>query len=243
MGELIGGNMNKHDWEDAFVYGPVWRERASFFSMLHMTAWHSGFRHMMDNVRRFDECFPNAATPVDDQPYMTLTDVGCGRGATAHEFAMRGMGINVCDIAKNALSEVMAPPYHENFIHCPVWALRAELAADYMFCAEVLQSVPEFLAIRSLVNLLIGARRGVYISVQTTLDDDSAPYGKEFNGYGNANINVKPAAYWNNMLVCAMKEAERLNANHGIRMGYELNKTFDAGKIWAAGVTVIQRGD
>jgi SAM-dependent methyltransferase len=93
----------------------------------------------------------------------TVIDFGCGRGAALTFFQSRGLDVTGLDIASNALDERAAA--HLPLIRACLWNLPDCLSADYGYCCNVLEYIPEEKLEKAVKGISRASKCGFFVHV------------------------------------------------------------------------------
>lgn len=116
----------------------------------------------------------------------TVLDFGCGTGRAAKALQDRGFGAIGVDFAENCLDPGIDVPFERACL----WRLPRALRADFGFCCDVLEHIPERFVARALRCMSAAVRDGLYLLVDTSPDQFGATIGETLH------VTVKPAAWW-----------------------------------------------
>lgn len=98
---------------------------------------YNGYRDQADG----DPLVEMAFEVMGCRPGETLIDWGCGKGTPARQFMGKGLKVTGLDIAHNCLDVGVDVPLVVGCLWDP--NLPASLVADYAFCTDVLEHIPE----------------------------------------------------------------------------------------------------
>lgn len=125
-------------------------------------------------------------------PGDTLIDWGCGTGKASKAFAGLGLQVTGFDIASNCLdSDVKVP-----LVVGTIWDPPSELAAQYGFCTDVLEHLPEDKVGLALEAIRQRTERAAYIQVDTAADI----FGAKMEPPVRLHLTVQPAEWWHEMV-------------------------------------------
>lgn len=119
----------------------------------------------------------------DIAPQATVADVGCGNGVASAYLHSRGLQVTGIDLVDTAWTQTLP------FIEACIWEL-PDIQADYVFCTDVLEHLPEEKVDLALDNIKKIATKGVYFSIATRPDSK----GKEIDEV--LHLTVKPFEWW-----------------------------------------------
>jgi len=91
----------------------------------------------------------NAIESLGIKPGDSVIDFGCGTGRAAKKFMDYGVNVTGVDIADNCLDGNV----NINFVLACLWSPECDLRADYGFCADVMEHIPESRVDRSLQTI------------------------------------------------------------------------------------------
>lgn len=118
----------------------------------------------------------------------TLIDWGCGTGMPAQKLAAKGLKVTGFDIAENCLNAGINIPL---VVGC-LWEPPAALEADYGFCTDVLEHLPEDRIQTALGEIKARSRKAAFIQVDTVLDIS----GPRMDPPLRLHLTVKPCSWW-----------------------------------------------
>lgn len=122
------------------------------------------------------------------QPGESLIDWGCGTGIPAQMFAKKGLTVTGFDIAPNCLNEGIDIPL---VVGC-LWEPPFGLYADYGFCTDVLEHLPEEHVQTALGEIKARSVKAAFIQVDTVLDTS----GPKMNPPQRLHLTVQPMSWW-----------------------------------------------
>lgn len=117
------------------------------------------------------------------RPGQTLIDFGCGNGAVAQEFLKVGLNTTLVDIAPYSLDEnvrnlLSLQQNKIRFVQACLWRLPASLeAADWIYCSNRLEHIPEENLDTALASMAKRMRLGGYLSL--SLETRGKPWWEE----------------------------------------------------------------
>lgn len=126
----------------------------------------------------------------------TCIDFGCGTGRGGYALAKFGLKVTLVDFARNCLDERVAEAVKNGEL---AWrkadlTKRLSIDAQYGYCCDVLEHVPEADVERVLANVL-GSARKVFFSISTVPDH----FGPVLDG-APLHLTVRPVEWWTEKL-------------------------------------------
>ena len=122
----------------------------------------------------------------------SVIDFGCGTGRGGHALAKFGLSVTLVDFARNCLDPQVAAAVERKELKWVKADLtkRLPLEAQYGFCCDVLEHIPEADVQRVLANVLGSARR-VFFNISTVPDH----FGPVLDG-APLHLTVRPKEWW-----------------------------------------------
>jgi len=126
----------------------------------------------------------------------TLIDFGCGSGRAGFHFFFQGFSVCLVDIAANCLDEAhvdLLSLCSERicFLQACLWDLPPSLqAADWIYCCDVLEHLPDHTIDRALQQMAMRCKKGGFF--QIFLQDE--PYGKLISE--SLHLTIRPQEWW-----------------------------------------------
>jgi hypothetical protein len=126
-----------------------------------------------------------AIEALDMQHGITVIDFGTGTGRAAQAFKDRGYLVTGIDHAENCLdADVDIPLLIKN-----LWSLPKGLVADYGFCTDVMEHIPEE-KVSEVFKGIAGCVDSCYFAIDTIPDS----MGKLIND--TLHLTVRPGLWW-----------------------------------------------
>jgi hypothetical protein len=124
------------------------------------------------------------------KPGESLIDWGCGKGTPARKFQQMGLQVTGFDIANNCLDPDVNIPL---VVGC-LWDLPkgVKLVADYAFCTDVLEHLPEEHVEDALVNIYTHTVKAAFIQVCTAPDTS----GRKMDPPMTLHLTVRSPSWW-----------------------------------------------
>ena len=154
------------------------------------------YRSQHDGLAVVDEAF----AAMGCQPGDTLIDWGCGTGRAAMRFKELGLDALCFDIAANCLDPDVKIP----LVVGALWEARTGIDADYAFCTDVLEHIPEDYVGMSLDMLAARTHRAAFIQVDTVMDLS----GPEMKPPMRLHLTVRDRKWWRDELHKRWKTVE-----------------------------------
>jgi SAM-dependent methyltransferase len=120
----------------------------------------------------------------------TLVDWGCGTGRASVKLADAGLDVTLIDFASNCLDPVASERLGDKFIEHDL-TRPTMLRADYGYCCDVMEHIPEEDVDKVLTNILQNSLH-VFFQISTVEDHFSHVIDVE----GHLHLTVKPYAWW-----------------------------------------------
>ena len=126
----------------------------------------------------------------------SISDFGCGPGLTAQTFLQLGLQVNLVDIAENCLQDniyalTLLEKEKLKFTRACLWALPEDFPkTDWIYCADVLEHLPEDKVLPSLEAMAKRTAKGGYLQICTVDDNYSSIIGEELH------LTIKPKDWW-----------------------------------------------
>lgn len=164
-------------------------ERKKYEKIYAMGLWRTEAEPQMEHLDIFiDKCLrPHhriAGYPV------LVTDFGCGSGYAALTLRALGYVVNVVDLVPNCLGKGAKIAFGGRFICAPLHELPLTLPrADWGYCTDVMEHVPEDLVRRSLAAISLKAEH-VCFSICGRPDGDGGMIGEKLH------VTIKPMEWW-----------------------------------------------
>jgi SAM-dependent methyltransferase len=95
------------------------------------------------------------------KPGDTVLDLGCGCGRASKKLKDAGYGVTAVDIAKNCLDKDVEVP----FVEAVLWALPESLTADWAFCCDVMEHIPEEKIDDVLIAINKSCTKGAFFNI------------------------------------------------------------------------------
>lgn len=140
------------------------------------------------------------ALSVDDffnrlDPWTEVIDFGCGTGRAGKELLSRGVEVLMVDIADNCLDEDIKNKLSERFRFKQVCLWDSfDFKAEYGFCCDVLEHIPEQYVDDVLRNIFNACSKGIYLRIY--LHEDNGKFIDE-----PLHLTVKPWRWWFDKLI------------------------------------------
>lgn len=162
------------------------QERVKYLKMWEIDR----YREQSPGVR----CLPLFMSQFPLEPNETLIDFGCGSGRADLTLRQKGLKITLVDIAVNCLNadvkEALLPGFLD-FVEGCLWDLPADLKpADYFYCCDVMEHIPEEKVDAVLENIKAKNIKGGFFNIATYRDGFGALIGEELH------LTVKDAQWW-----------------------------------------------
>lgn len=161
------------------------RERelyASVWGALPRYAQHNPGEHHVDLFCRLTGAKPGA----------TVLDAGCGTGLGGVALQRAGFTVTLCDLTDAGLhADAAQLPFQAA---CLWRSLDRLYVADYVYCCDVLEHIPEALTMLVVRRLLDVAQRGVFLTISTVPDHFGIWMGEPLHK------TVQPFIWWRDML-------------------------------------------
>jgi len=119
----------------------------------------------------------------------SIIDFGCGSGEQDLVLKCLGHHVALVDIAHNCLSSGAKMVFGDAFICSPVHQLGPMKRADWGYCTDLMEHIPEDLIDASLSHIL-GAAKNCFFSICTRPDYDGNIIGETLH------VTVKPVEWW-----------------------------------------------
>ena len=113
-----------------------------------------------------DPLVDTAVAALGCVPSNSIIDFGCGRGLALDKLGDQGLLALGVDIASNALDERFAA--HFPFLRACLWNLPDCLTADYGYCTDVMEHIPEKKIDDTLLDMTIAVRQSTFFQIQYT---------------------------------------------------------------------------
>ena len=125
-------------------------------------------------------------------PGKSIVDFGCGTGQASLEFKKRGFDVTLVDLASNCLNPVVQNELSENFrfVECSLWDIPEEVEADYGYCCDVMEHLPEDKVAATLKGIYKATVGSTFFSISTINDSCGKLIGDTLH------LTVKPAEWW-----------------------------------------------
>ena len=134
------------------------------------------------------EC-ERAFTVLEMQPKKTIIDFGAGPARATKWFDDQGLKATAVDFAPNARETDV------KFVEACLWDMPASLkAADYGFCTDVMEHLPEDKVDLVLEGIAKRSKQGVYFRIATRPDKMGKLIGQPLH------LTVKPGEWWRRKL-------------------------------------------
>lgn len=127
----------------------------------------------------------------------TLIDFGCGTGKVAKHFLEKGLFLTLVDFCDNCLDEEVALLTQlcfeqVRFVEACLWTLPDTLpAADWIYCCDVLEHIPEEHIDAVLAGMAARTKKGGYFSIHLAED----VFGTHLLGHP-LHVTIKPKEWW-----------------------------------------------
>lgn len=142
----------------------------------------------------FLPAFLEMGSPSKEHP---ILDAGCGAGAgmnALHEQGFRNVyGADIVDVRKGYAADC-------DFWQTPLWNILP--VADWVYCCDVLEHVPEEFTMLVIARLLEVSSRGVFLSICLEPDNFGALVGQALHK------TVRPFTWWRDRLAILGKIIE-----------------------------------
>lgn len=139
----------------------------------------------MDGVDLFVRAFPDAEG--------VIIDMGCGTGrAAALLNKLEGMSVILIDHARNCLDDDVKTELDHRFQKACLWKLPSYIdPAEYIFCCDVMEHIPEERVDMVLRNIAARCLIGGIFKISTVKDSmGQAIVGEPLH------LTIKPAKWW-----------------------------------------------
>jgi len=130
----------------------------------------------------------------------TFIDFGCGRGAAAPQFLSRGVSAHLIDITEQALApEIFFETLKGDscqFTQSCLWELPESVSsADWVFCLDVLEHIPEEKVDTVLDAIHVRMKKGGMLNIALSPDN----WGKKIGEI--LHLTVQSRDWWNERLM------------------------------------------
>jgi len=127
----------------------------------------------------------------------TVLDVGAGSGRASVKLSQAGFNVRMVDISNAGLiPEAQAIPYfdaclwHDLYPVARAFGHPNRTRADYVYCTDVLEHVPEQFTMLAIANMLRVTRHGLFLSVSLIPDNMGVWVGAQLHQ------TVQPFTWW-----------------------------------------------
>ena len=127
----------------------------------------------------------------------SVIDFGSGSGLAAFELRKNGLNVQMIDIAPNSLNKEIREKLDHNFKFLQSTLWNKDLAinkADYGFCTDVLEHIPEEYVDDVLLNISNFCTKGAVLRICTHHDRCGALIGERLH------LSVYPFSWWEDKL-------------------------------------------
>ena len=126
----------------------------------------------------------------------TVLDLGCGTGKASKIMCKKGLDVHGIDIADNSLNEEMKEMRSFKFTQQCLWKLDEVAPADYIYCANVMEHIPENLVHAALFQIDRNMTKSGFFSISTSVDS----FGPEHLSQ-QMHLTVRDGRWWADQLM------------------------------------------
>ena len=142
----------------------------------------------------------------------SIIDFGCGAGYASSYFTRHGLRVLAIDIAPNCLSDDL--PARFDFLESCMWALPADLGADWGFCSDVMEHIPPDKVEIVLSAIALSIKHAVFFSISVRPDGCGKLIGDTLH------LTVQPKEWWRDRLRSYWAIVEEIALKEGDHVDY-----------------------